>query len=184
MLTDCRTQLTFWTIGRQQVTVDFDGGQIVSDAGLLAVRDFEQRLGVIAGLAAQFPDLMQSVYGSTLMSYPAEFRTPEGKLFADTYKKVHNKEPDYAGQLGYVQATVLFEAIARAADKGTLKKGGLADELRKTDLQTPIGRVQFNDKGDNPNFMLYMAQHQNGKIVIVWPSDATTGKMNYPGVPW
>src|SRR5437867_3042319 len=56
MLTDCRTQLTFWTIGRQQVTVDFDGGQIVSDAGLLAVRDFEQRLGVIAGLAAQFPD--------------------------------------------------------------------------------------------------------------------------------
>src|SRR5213593_1204626 len=56
MLTDCGTQLTFWTIGRQQVTVDFDGGQIVSDAGLLAVRDFEQRLGVIAGLAAQFPD--------------------------------------------------------------------------------------------------------------------------------
>jgi len=79
---------------------------------------------------------------------------------------------------------VLFDAIARAADKGTLKKGGLADELRKTDLQTPIGRVQFNDKGDNPNFVLYMAQHQNGKIVIVWPSDATTGKINYPGVPW
>jgi len=135
-------------------------------------------------MAAQFPDLMQLVYGSTLLPYPAEFRTPAGKLFADTYKKVHNKEPDYAGQLGYVQATVLFDAIARAADKGTLKQGGLADEMRKTDYQSPIGRVQFNDKGDNPNFVLYMAQHQSGKIVIVWPSEASTGQMNFPGVPW
>ena len=56
MQTDCQPQLTFWNIGRQQVTVDFDGGRIVSDAGLLAVRDFEKRLGVIAGLAARFPD--------------------------------------------------------------------------------------------------------------------------------
>ena len=135
-------------------------------------------------MASQFPDLMPSVYGSTLMSYPTEFRTPEGKLFADTYRKLHNKEPDYAAQLGYVQASILFEAIARAADKGTLKKGGVAEELRKTDHQTPIGRVQFNDKGDNVNFVLYMAQHQNGKIVIVWPSAAATGKMNFPSVPW
>jgi hypothetical protein len=56
MQTDCQPQLTFWNIGRQQVTVDFDGGRIVSDAGLLAVRDFEKRLGIIAGLAARFPD--------------------------------------------------------------------------------------------------------------------------------
>lgn len=56
MQTDCKSQLTFWNIGRQQVTVDFDGGRIVSDAGLLAVRDFEKQLGVIAGLAQRFPD--------------------------------------------------------------------------------------------------------------------------------
>jgi branched-chain amino acid transport system substrate-binding protein len=29
-----------------------------------------------------------------------------------------------------------------------------------------------------------MAQHQNGKIVIVWPSEASTGMMKFPGVPW
>ena len=56
MLTDCHSQLTFWNIGRQQVTVDFEGGRIVSDAGLLAVRDFERRLGIVAGLAQRFPD--------------------------------------------------------------------------------------------------------------------------------
>jgi len=56
MQTDCQPQLTLWNIGRQQVTVDFEGGRIVSDAGLLALRDFEQRLGVMAGLAVRFPD--------------------------------------------------------------------------------------------------------------------------------
>lgn len=56
MLTDCQSQLAFWNMGRQQVTVDFAGGKIVSDAGLLTVRDFEKRLGIIAGLAARVPD--------------------------------------------------------------------------------------------------------------------------------
>jgi len=35
MKTECDRQLTFWKIGKQQVTADFQGGQIVTDAGLL-----------------------------------------------------------------------------------------------------------------------------------------------------
>lgn len=135
-------------------------------------------------MAADFPDLMPSVYGTALLPFPAEFRTEDGKLFAATYKRLFNKEPDYLGQFGYVQSMILFEAIARAADKGTLKKGGVAEELAKTDRDTLIGRVRFNEKGDNINFVHRMGQHQDGKIAIVWPSDAATGKMNFPGVPW
>lgn len=135
-------------------------------------------------MAADFPDLMPSVYGTALLPFPAEFRTEDGKLFAETYKRLFNKEPDYLGQFGYVQSMILFEAIARAADKGTLNKGGIAEELAKTDRDTLIGRVRFNDKGDNINFVHRMGQHQDGKIAIVWPSDAATGKMNFPGVPW
>lgn len=135
-------------------------------------------------MAAEFPDLMPSVYGTALLPYPAEFKTGDGKLFAETYRKLYNKEPDYLGQFGYVQSILLFEAIARAADKGTVRKGGVSEELRKTDRETLIGRVQFNDKGDNLNFVHNMGQHQNGKIAIVWPGEAATGKMNFPGVPW
>ena len=98
--------------------------------------------------------------------------------------KLYNKAPDYLGQFGYVQSMILFEAIARAADAGTLKKGGIAQELARTDRQTLIGRVQFSDKGDNLNFVHRMGQHQDGKIAIVWPADAATAKMNFPGVPW
>lgn len=131
-----------------------------------------------------FPDLMPSVYGTALMPFPVEFNSEEGKLFADTYKQVFNKEPDYLGQFGYVQSMLLFQAIARAADQGTLKTGGIAQELAKTDANTLIGRVQFDERGDNVNFTHRMGQHQNGKIAIVWPHAEANGTMHYPGVPW
>ncbi len=135
-------------------------------------------------MAADFPDLMPNVYGTAVLPYPVAFSTPDGKAFADGYRKLYNKEPDYLGQFGYVQSMLLFEAIARAADKGTLKKGGVAEEMRKTDRQTLIGRVQFNASGDNPNFTQRMGQHQGKGVALVWPKEAATAKPVYPGVPW
>ncbi len=135
-------------------------------------------------MAADFPDLMPNVYGTAVLPYPVAFSTPDGKAFADGYRKLYNKEPDYLGQFGYVQSMLLFEAIARAADKGTLKKGGVAEEMRKTDRQTLIGRVQFNANGDNPNFTQRMGQHQGKGVALVWPKEAATAKPVYPGVPW
>ncbi len=70
-----------------------------------------------------FPDLMSDVYGTALLPFPAEFTTPDGKDFAETYKKLYGKEPDYLGQFGYVQSQLLFDAIVRAYDAGTLKIG-------------------------------------------------------------
>ena len=49
-------QLTLWTLGQQDITLSNDGGQIVSDAGLLTLRDFEMRLGVLHQLAERLPD--------------------------------------------------------------------------------------------------------------------------------
>src|SRR5256714_10534898 len=47
---------TLWNLGPQQLHVAFNGGRIVSDAGLLAVRALERPLRVIADLAPQLPD--------------------------------------------------------------------------------------------------------------------------------
>ncbi|MEO8598282.1 MAG: ABC transporter substrate-binding protein [bacterium] len=135
-------------------------------------------------MAADFPDLMPNVYGTAVLPFPAEFKTAEGKSFSETYQRLYKKEPDYLGQFGYVQSMLLFEAIARSADKGTLKKNGVAEEMRKTDRETLIGKVQFDGNGDNLNFSHRMGQHQGGKVVIVWPKKDATGKINYPGVPW
>jgi branched-chain amino acid transport system substrate-binding protein len=135
-------------------------------------------------MAADFPDLMPKVYGTAVLPFPVNFTTAEGKSFGEGYKKLHNKEPDYLGQFGYVQSMLLFEAIARAADKGTIKKGGVIEEMRKTDTQTLIGRVRFDANGDNPGFVQRMGQHQGKQVVLVWPKEAANGKPAYPGVPW
>src|SRR5437588_7690991 len=49
-------QLTLGRVGSQQVLLTFDGEQVVSDAGLLAVRALDKGLGVIAELAPRLPD--------------------------------------------------------------------------------------------------------------------------------
>jgi DDE family transposase len=56
MATDCSPQLTFWNLGKQQITATFDGGQIVTDAGLLAIRELDKGLAVLAELAERLPD--------------------------------------------------------------------------------------------------------------------------------
>jgi hypothetical protein len=56
MATACPDQLTFWDLGKQQVTVAFDGGRLVTDAGLLALRELDKRLGVLSELAQRLPD--------------------------------------------------------------------------------------------------------------------------------
>jgi hypothetical protein len=43
-------------LGRQQVTVTFEGGRIVSDAGLLAMRKLDKDLAVVGELARRLPD--------------------------------------------------------------------------------------------------------------------------------
>jgi len=56
MMTDCLQQLTLWDLGPQQVTVTFQGGRIVSDAGLLGIRKLDKELGVLSLLAERLPD--------------------------------------------------------------------------------------------------------------------------------
>jgi hypothetical protein len=56
MTTGCSRQLTLWDLGKQQVTVDFQGGTLVNDAGLLAIRALDKELGVLSEIAQRLPD--------------------------------------------------------------------------------------------------------------------------------
>lgn len=56
MQTECTQQLELFEVGRQQVTVTFDGGQVVSDAGLLPIAELDLKLGILAEAAARLPD--------------------------------------------------------------------------------------------------------------------------------
>lgn len=56
MTPERQRHFTLWNVGSQQLQVAFDGGCLVSDAGLLAVRALEKPLRVIADLAQRLPD--------------------------------------------------------------------------------------------------------------------------------
>jgi len=47
---------TLWDVGKQSLHLAFDGGRLVTDAGLLAVRALEKPLRVIADFATRLPD--------------------------------------------------------------------------------------------------------------------------------
>src|SRR3954451_21310301 len=56
MVAQAQQHFTLWNLGPQQILVDFSGGHLVADAGLLAVRALERPLRVIADLAPLLPD--------------------------------------------------------------------------------------------------------------------------------
>jgi hypothetical protein len=56
MVSQQQQHFTLFPVGSQQLHVAFDGGHIVTDAGLLAVRALEKPLRVIADLAQRLPD--------------------------------------------------------------------------------------------------------------------------------
>ncbi len=60
--TECTEQLELFEVGRQQVTMSFDGGNVVSDAGLLPIRELDQQLGILAEAAGRLPDPRSSLF--------------------------------------------------------------------------------------------------------------------------
>ena len=62
-MTQCTAKtLTLQPLGKRQVQLDFAGGQITGDAGVMLLRGVEQRLGVLRQLAACFVDQRNPKY--------------------------------------------------------------------------------------------------------------------------
>lgn len=158
-------------------------------AGSVLKPDVKAMIGVWSLATSQmnkeFHDLVQGVYGTSMLPFPVTFQGAEAQEFAATYKEINGKDADYLGQFGYVQTALLIDAIVRAYDDDQkIEPGELVEEMRATNADTLIGDVVFDAHGDNPNFSHRMGQHQGDRVEIVWPAKAETAKMNYPAVPW
>jgi Transposase DDE domain group 1 len=50
------TRVPFSKLGRREIDVRFDGGDVSSDGGLLVLRQVERRLGLLKAVAQVLPD--------------------------------------------------------------------------------------------------------------------------------
>jgi hypothetical protein len=106
MTSEPTSHLTLGNVALQQIQVTFDGGRIVSDAGLLTVRALEKPLRIIADLAERLPDprspkyiqhskeaiLTQEVY-QILAGYP-DFNDAQTLRDDPLFKILANVSPD------------------------------------------------------------------------------------------
>jgi hypothetical protein len=111
MAAEVNDHLTLWHLGPQQLLVDFQGGRIVSDTGLLAIRALERPLRVIADLAGQLPDprspkfirhsvealLTQEVY-ALLAGYP-DYNDADDLRHDPLFQILADQSPDAAQPL-------------------------------------------------------------------------------------
>lgn len=129
-------------------------------------------------------DLMQGVFGTATLGVPATFTTDDGKAFYKQFNDQFKKNPGYIDVYGYVGAKVLLGAIARAEAAGKVTSATITEQLRKTNEETLLGPVKFDDTGFNTEFVQRIAQVQGDRIEIVWPDNAATAKPLYPKTPW
>ena len=120
------------------------------------------------------------VYGAT--QWEPELPYPGSKELAEQYKKdFPGGSLSYHAAGGYAGCEVLVNAIRQA---GSLDGAKVREAILKTDVKNVYGGFKVDPDGFQISHKMVMFQWQDGKKVIVWPSDLALGKIRYPTPPW
>ncbi len=118
----------------------------------------------IIGTAVWMPDL--PVHGAEMMHND----------FINAFRKKWGKDPVNLSLYGYCAAKVLLRAIEDAMEKTAEPSGSsIADELRRIEMLTPMGRIGFNERGDPRYFEVRGIQIQDSRHVVIYPQEAGVG---------
>jgi branched-chain amino acid transport system substrate-binding protein len=105
----------------------------------------------------------------------------ESRAFTDAYRSRFGEEPVPLSMHGYAAARALFAAMALAARDGQAPAGAaLRDALARVDVETPLGRIQFDASGDPRFYERVIVQIQGGRHVVVYPPGVATARLLYP----
>ena len=89
---------------------------------------------------------------------------------------------EYPYSMGRMAAyLVMWQAIEKA---GAVDREKVREALYKGTFKSPIGDIEFDEGGYAFRNGAYPMQMQNGKVVIVWPPEKATGKMQWPSPSW
>ena len=105
----------------------------------------------------------------------------ESLAFLEGFTKRFGGEPVPLTMHGYAAAKTLLKALESVAGSGKPITGeALRDALARTDVETPLGRVKFDESGDPLFYERVVVQIQGGKHVVVYPKERATAPVRYP----
>jgi branched-chain amino acid transport system substrate-binding protein len=126
--------------------------------------------------------LNEGVFFYTFWNDVIKYSSKTSKAFCDAFNKEYKQPPaSFAAPLGYTNIMIVAEAIKRA---GSLDKPALIKSLEATNYESPLGdRFVFrksNFINHQASAQLKFMQWQKGRIVVIWPWEFATGRIEYP----
>jgi branched-chain amino acid transport system substrate-binding protein len=117
-------------------------------------------------LAATIDNSDGAAEGMYITSFAPSPKSAVDQAWTQAYQAVEYRNPDTYSVNGYSAMQVLAEGAKKA---GVLNAAKIGDAIRKLDLTTPLGEVQFQDNGDLRTPQIYIFQVKGGEFVQVAP---------------
>lgn len=117
-------------------------------------------------LAATIDNADGAAEGMYITGFAPSPKTAVDQAWVQAYQAVEYRNPDTYSINGYSAMQVLAEGVKKA---GTLSAAQVADAIRKLDITTPLGKVQFQENGDLRTAKIYIFQVRDGQFVQVAP---------------
>jgi branched-chain amino acid transport system substrate-binding protein len=116
------------------------------------------------------------------VSWSEDATTPLNKDFVAAYGKAYGgASPAEDAADAFATAQVLQAAVTKV---GSLDQGKIKDFLHSEQVDTILGPLSWNEKGE-PQGNFILAQWQSGKVQVVGPKDvATSQTIVYPKPAW
>lgn len=117
-------------------------------------------------LAATIDNSDGAAEGMYVTGFAPSPKTAVDQTWVQAYQAVEYRNPDTYSINGYSAMQVLAEGVKKA---GGLSAAKVADAIRKLDVKTPLGEVQYQDNGDLRTAQIYVFQVKDGQFVQVAP---------------
>ena len=117
-------------------------------------------------LAATIDNSDGAAEGMYVTSFAPSPKSAVDQAWTQAYQAVEYRNPDTYSMNGYSAMQVLAEGAKKA---GALNAAKIGDAIRKLDLTTPLGKVQYQDNGDLRTPQIYIFQVKAGEFAQVAP---------------
>ena len=115
-------------------------------------------------LSATIDNADGAAEGMYVTGFAPSPKTSVDQTWVQAYQAVEYRNPDTYSINGYSAMQILAEGVKRA---GALSANKVADAIRKLELDTPLGKVQYQENGDLRTPQIYIFQVKGGEFAQV-----------------